>query len=52
MKKKQIFKANGITFTSLDDVLKYAKQNGYYISNAPSFDYKGTKITTCNLKSI
>lgn len=49
--KKKIYKANGRTFTSLDEVQYYAEQNGFYISDTDTFVYKGLTIVTCNLKS-
>jgi len=46
-----IYKANGKTFATLDEVQEYATANGWYISDTEKMTYKGKKVVLCNLKS-
>jgi len=51
MKTKELYKANGITFYTYEDVEKYAKENGYRITNTHKMKYKGSDIYLCDLTS-
>ena len=46
-----IYKANGKTFYSMDEVVEYANDNGFYVSDTDTFTYKGKTVICCNLKS-
>lgn len=49
---KTIYKANGKTFYSMDEVVKYANDNGFFVSNFESITRRGAKVVLCNLKSV
>ena len=46
-----IYKANGKTFKTIEEVEIYTKQNNFVITNTESFNYKGKTIVCFNLKS-
>ena len=48
---KTIYKANGRTFKSMYEVVDYAWSIGMLVSDSSSFNYKGIKVITVNLKS-
>ena len=48
---KTIYKANGITFKSFEDVEAYANSNNFIITNTESFVYKNTTVVCVNFKS-
>ena len=46
-----IYKANGKTFKTIEEVELYAKQNNFVITDTDSFNYKGKTIVCINLKT-
>ena len=44
MASKSIYKANGKTFGSMEEVYIYASENGYRVSNTQTTSYKGKTI--------
>jgi ornithine carbamoyltransferase len=46
-----IYKANGRSFESMEDVQIYVKQNDFIITDKDEFIYKGKRIVCINLKS-
>ena len=51
MKTKEIFKANGITFNTLDEVSNYAKENNYRITNSTVLNTKKRIVVLIDLAS-
>ena len=49
--KATIYKANGKTFKTMQEVELYATQNNFVIDDTDSFNYKGKTIVCVNLKS-
>ena len=48
---KTIYKANGKTFSPMDEIKEYETANGWHISDTEKITYKGKKVVLCNLKS-
>ena len=46
-----IYKANGKTFKTIEEVELYAKQNNFVITDKDRFTYKNKLIVCINLKS-
>jgi len=44
MKNQEIFKANGITFYSYEEVEKYARENGYKITNTQCVNFGKKRV--------
>lgn len=51
MKTKEIWKANGETFFSLDEVLNYCKVNNYEVTDMDVFSYKNTIVHCVNIRT-
>ncbi len=49
--KVEIYKANGITFQSFEEVAKYANENNYRISNSTAINHKGNIVHLIDLNS-
>ena len=52
MKTTKLFKANGKTFYSMDEVQTYANNNNFVIVDTYEFEYKSKTIVSVNLKSV
>lgn len=50
--KTKIFKANGKTFYSIEDVQTYANENNFVITDTVTFKHKNNIITSVNLTSV
>lgn len=47
--KMEIFKANGKSFATYEDLLTYLRQIGARVTNTETFVYKGTRINTISI---
>ena len=50
--KKETYKANGRTFYTYDEVLAYAAENGYRVTNTQTIHHKGKTVVLCDLTTI
>ena len=51
MKTTEIFKADGKTFHAYEEVERYARENGYRITNTQCIKVKGKRIHLIDLSS-
>jgi hypothetical protein len=47
--KKEIFKANGKSFTTYEALVNYLRKIGARVTNTETFVYKGTRINTISI---
>jgi hypothetical protein len=47
--KKEIFKANGKTFTNYEDLVRYLREIGARVTTCETFVYKGTRVNTIGI---
>jgi hypothetical protein len=51
MKTIELFKADGRTFQTYEEVEKYARENGYRITNTQCIKTKGRRVHLIDLSS-